>query len=79
MEGFQHTNFTSKHAVQFQTNEKRQYIETEPLRVPFIFKSGYHNVMKELEQRAKSEIPETVNSSHAINLDSLIESYLAQV
>ena len=46
---------------------------------PFILKNGYHNIVKDLERRAKSEIPETINSLDAVDLDLFIKTYLAQV
>ena len=78
MEGFEHKNFTSKHAVQCRTNGKGNILKQSLCVLHLFFKSGYHNVMKELQRRAKLEIPETL-SSKEFHLDALIESYLAQV
>ena len=78
MEGFEHKNFTSKHAVQCRTNGKGNILKQSLRVLHLFFKSGYHNVMKELQRRAKLEIPETL-SSKEFHLDALIESYLAQV
>ena len=79
MEGFEHTYSTSKHAVQCWTNGGGNTSKQRFVCAPFIFKIGHHNIMKELERRAKSEIPETINSLDAIDLDSFIKTYLAQV
>ena len=78
MEGFEHKNFTSKHAVQTRTNGRGNVLKQSMRVLHLFFKSGYHNVIQELEQRVKAESPSEIRLT-TVNVEQLIDDYLTLV
>lgn len=78
MEGFEHKNFTSKHAVQTRTNGRGNVLKQSMRVLHLFFKSGYHNVIRELEQRVKAESPSEIRLT-TVNVEQLIDDYLTLV
>ena len=78
MEGFEHKNFTSKHAIQRRTNGKGNVTKQSMKILHLFFKSGYHNVMRELQKRLTEENNDKDDSQRTndVSVDKIIDDYL---
>ena len=77
MEGFEHKNFTSKHAVQKRTNGKGNIAMQSMKILHLFFKCGYHNIEQELEKRIKSENKKNADITVTdADIDKLIEDHI---
>ena len=54
MEGFEYKNFSSKYAVSTRSNGKGNIVMQSMRVLHLLFKSGYHNVDKEIKCRKKN-------------------------
>ena len=86
LEGFEYKNFTSKHVVSTRTNGKGN-VCMQSLRVlQLFFKTGYHNVLREIKVRKVKEDgagginqAERANDNEDYNVDQLIQYIIEAV
>ena len=77
MEGFEHTFFTSKHAIQRRTNGKGNVTKQSMKILHLFFKSGYHNVMRELKKRVQEENNKNESERTSdVSIENIIDNYL---
>ena len=80
MEGFKHKNFTSKHAIEHRTNGRGNVCKQSLKILHLFFKSGYHNVIRELKKRANEHAKKTNDGSlDAPQVEQLINDYLIEL